>query len=195
MVVGAEHSREQHGFPPPTGSCPKGNTSIYCRSFVLFQSRSRRSRVKKRWGGRKKEKPKKKSMQWALENTFPPNTVKQLYSNKRKKRERKYIHRCGIRRQLFRFKNNTHHQKVLFYLIPQPGSSQAHVQMSGWQLVPGHQSRSISMLYGAGVTRWGTNLQSPIDSQTLSLPVAPLYPMGPLSLTGNHWLPRLICCC
>lgn len=55
MVVGAEHSREQHGFPPPTGSCPKGNTSIYCRSFVLFQSRSRRSRVKKRWAGRKKE--------------------------------------------------------------------------------------------------------------------------------------------
>lgn len=55
MVVGAEHSREQHGFPPPTGSCPKGNTSIYCCSFVLFQSGSRRSRVKIHWGGRKKE--------------------------------------------------------------------------------------------------------------------------------------------
>lgn len=72
-----------------------------------------------------------------------------------KKKKGKKIHsivRCGIRRELFRFKNNTHHQKVLFYFIPQPGSSQAHVQMSGWQLVPGHQSRSISMLYGAGMT-------------------------------------------
>lgn len=55
MVVGAEYSREQHGFSPPTGSCPKGNTRVYCCSFVLFQSRSRRSRVKIRWGGRKKE--------------------------------------------------------------------------------------------------------------------------------------------
>ena len=55
MVAGAEHSREQHGFSPPTGSCPKGNTRIYCCSFVLFQSHSRRSRVKIRWGGRKKE--------------------------------------------------------------------------------------------------------------------------------------------
>ena len=73
----------------------------------------------------------------------------------------------------------THIIKKCFSTSFQPGCPQARVQMSGWQLDPGYHRRSTFMLCGAGATRWGTNLQSPIDSQTLSLPLAPESPVGP----------------